>query len=244
MTNQLRKKFLEKIQFNIDNYGHHMYSVSMGVSPRFVYTIGASQVIGSELILAGASFYSVEEAKKIINEIVISLKNKKNWDELSFKVDSLGTFSFQKVDSSWVDMLMLGALDFYDVTELAAWQIIPDKVHWTVDTPNCSQPWSAEKEPVWQWQNISWDFPIPSTSIAITNLDALRGKIITEASRWEENEWEMFAGAGPDVLKEEIRIVPLGVLLAVDKTLYNVIDLPIGSALWRDDSDLEWHPWE
>jgi len=63
-------------------------------------------------------------------------------------------------------------------------------------------------------------------------------------TRWDENEWEMFAGPGPDVTKEDIRLVALGTLVAADKTLLPVVNLAIEEGLWRDaDPDSEWHPW-
>ena len=62
-----------------------------------------------------------------------------------------------------------------------------------------SQTWSPQSEPVWGWLAEDWNYPVPEKSIAATNLDALRGKPITEVMRWEEEEWEMFAGAGPDI---------------------------------------------
>lgn len=79
-------------------------------------------------------------------------------------------------------------------------------------------------------------------SEAITDVAALRGDRITEACRWEENEWELFAGAGPDVAKEEMRVVSLGTLLAADSSLEAVLTLTVGTGLWRDAIS-DWHPW-
>jgi hypothetical protein len=87
-----------------------------------------------------------------------------------------------------------------------------------------------------------WSYPVPSKSVAGTNLAALRGERITEAMRWEEDEWELYAGAGPDVAKEAMRVVPLGTLLAADMSLEAVVSLRIGEGLWRD-ADSAWHSW-
>jgi hypothetical protein len=78
----------------------------------------------------------------------------------------------------------------------------------------------------------------------VTNLDALRGKPITEAVRWEENEWELFAGAGPDVEDHDIRIVSLGTLLGSDRSIEVVAGLAVGEGLWRHPADLKWQPWK
>ncbi|MGB6387419.1 MAG: hypothetical protein WBE45_20310 [Terriglobales bacterium] len=47
---------LNRIRENIARSGHHIYVVSGGATPRFVYTI-VSESIGVELILAGAILY-------------------------------------------------------------------------------------------------------------------------------------------------------------------------------------------
>jgi hypothetical protein len=72
----------------------------------------------------------------------------------------------------------------------------------------------------------------------------MMGEPITELTRWEDNEWEMFAGEGPEVEKDDMRVVSLGTILGIDKTLMPAIDLPIGEGLWRTDGDAEWNNWE
>ena len=52
--------------------------------------------------------------------------------------------------------------------------------------------------------------------MAITHVPVLFGGPATEVVRWGTDEWEIFASAGPDVPKEDRRIVPLGVLLGLE----------------------------
>jgi Domain of unknown function (DUF4262) len=239
-----RKSVLLKIQSHIVSHGHHVYVVTgNSPTPRYAYTIGISQHIGIELVLAGASFYSDKNILRIINEIATKLKAHRASLDINFKVDKLGFFSLQEVDISWVKCMLLGALDYYQTENIKALQIVPDQEHWTLDTPRLIKPWSMSTEPVWQWDYEPWQYPVPENSVAVTNLDALRGKKITEATRWEEDNWELFAGAGPDVQPKEIRHVPLGTLLAIDKSLERVITLGIGDGLWREPDDTEWHIW-
>ena len=244
MTHHMRNVMLEMIRSNIAKYGHHIYLVLGGPSPRFAYTIGVSPKMGAELIFAGASFYLTEDVKRIINEIVEQLRENNAWHQLSIEVDGLGVFSLRKADASWANTLMLGALDFYNASEIPALQIVPDQAHWTIDIPNLTQSWNAISEPVWQWLYEPWRYSVSELSVAVTNLDALRGEPITEATRWEERQWELFAGAGPDVLREDIREVPLGTLLAGDQSLQVITSLGVGQGLWRDSSQLEWHSWK
>lgn len=72
------------------------------------------------------------------------------------------------------------------------------------------------------------------SSTAATDLAALRGDRVTEAARWEEGYWELTAGEGPNVPEDEVRIVPLGTLLAADPSLMPVVSLPVGGGLIRD----------
>jgi len=237
-----RKVALDRIRQNIAEHGHHVYVVSGGGDPRYAYTIGLSESLGTELILAGACFYLLDDIPKIINSIATKLTPQVDWTKVKFDVESFGVFSLRKVHMSWATTLMLGALDFYQVREIPALQIVPDEAHWTIDVPDMTAPWSAITAPVWRGLHEPWAYPVPANSVAVTNLGALRGERVTEAVRWEEDEWELFAGAGPDVPKEERRVVPLGVLLAADESLVPVVSLSIGSGLWRDAVS-EWHPW-
>jgi hypothetical protein len=235
-----RESALELIRSNIACHGHHVYQVSGGGPlPRYVYTIGLSEHAGAELILAGASFFSGDDAVRIINEIAAGLDPSKT----SFTIEALGRFSLRQADLSWTSALMLGAVDFYGNTSVQAWQVVPDPANWTLDIPDLRKPWSASGELVWQWMHVPWRFAVPSTSTAVTNLAALRGDRVTEAARWEEERWELFAGAGPDVPGDQIRIVPLGTLLGADPSLVRVTSLPVEGAIWRDPQEGEWQFW-
>lgn len=242
MAEQRRKPSLKAIRENIARHGHHIYLISGGPCPRFAYTIGLGPRLGAEIIVAGASIYSAEDVAQIINYIAETVYPQRSWQESYYDLHSLGSFSFRKAHETWTKILMLGARDFYGVENIPAFQLVPDEAHFTIDIPNLSAPWKAAADPAWQWLRESWKYVVPSTSVATTNLDALRGKRITEAARWEEDQWELFSGAGPDVPREEIRVVPLGTLLAADPSLGAVVNLPVGRALWRD-AHSEWHPW-
>jgi len=245
MTGITRDAMLEKIRSNIKRYGHHVYLVVGKRSPRFAYTIGVSPVKGAEVVLAGAATYSNEDVKRII-DAVVSTESSALVEGFSMEVASpgLGKITLRRVDSSWAKIMMRGALDYYSTADVPALQVVPDEDHWTIDIPDLSRPRTTESEPVWQWLSEPWAFAVSDRSVAVTNLDALRGKPITEAARWEIDQWELFAGAGPDVPRSEIREVPLGTLLATDPSLFVVTELEIGKGLWRDGADGTWHNWE
>ena len=241
MNEAQKRQALDLIREDIDRSGHHVYVVSGGEIPRFAYTIGLSESVGVELILAGAVFYMKDEVVKILNNIAAQLKEQRNGEV--FEVDGLGSFTLRKVHSSWAAQVMLGAFDYYKKGEIQAFQIVPDNAHWTIDVPDMSVAWSATSEPVWRWLKEPWTFPVPEDSTAATNLAALRGGRITEVMRWDENEWEMFAGPGSNVTSDDMRVVALGTLVAVDKSLVPVVNLATEEGLWRDlEPDSEWHP--
>lgn len=244
MNTNTKKEMMQRIEKNIRQHGYHIYIVAgMDATPRFAYTIGLSSDIGAEIVLAGASFYSNNDVCTIIEKVAENLCTGVDWQKTLIEIASLGSFLLRKVDHSWVNMLLLGALDYYK-NEITALQIIPDQLHMTVDVPNLSSHWNPATEPVWQWLSEPWSFLIPENSIGITNIAALRGEIITEVMRWEELEWELFAGAGPDVSQEDFRKVPLGTLLAIDKSLHIITNLDVGKGLWRKHGDFDWHSWE
>jgi Domain of unknown function (DUF4262) len=235
-----KKQALDHIRENISRNGHHIYVVSGGATPRFAYTIGVRESLGVELILAGAIFFYLKDVTQIINDIASQLKARRDMEVV--EVAEQGSFILRKAHSSWATALMLGALEYYRVDEIPAVQIVPDESHWTIDVPDMTAPWSSTTAPVWQWLHEPWRYPVPEAATAATNLAALRGERITEAMRWEEDEWEISAGPGPDVPKDEMRVVPLGSLVAADESLVPVVYLPVGEGLWRDAVS-EWHAW-
>src|SRR5947209_14459606 len=100
MVNEAKRKAaLDRIRKNIARSGHHVYLVLGGATPRFAYTIGVSESIGAELILAGTYFYLNEEVTPIINDIAEQLKAQH--DREVFEVAGRGTFTLRKVHSSW-----------------------------------------------------------------------------------------------------------------------------------------------
>lgn len=230
------------IRENLDRYGYHVSLVAGGALPRYAYTIGMSAMAGAELILAGASFFRAQDVKRILDEAVDRVRTMQSLQPPTLQVEGLGSFSFRRIDASWAAGLMTSAIATYG-GEVSAWQVRPDQEHWTLDIPDMCQPWSAERERVWRWMHEPWSYPVPDYAVATTNLDALRGRRITEAARWEVDRWELCAGVGSATPSDEIRLVPLATLLATDASLEAVIELKMGQALWRNDTGGAWQVW-
>src|SRR5215469_10327770 len=88
-----RKRALEDIRENIARSGFHVYLVMSDVNPRFAYTIGLSESVGAELILAGAIFYMKDDVLQVIKAIAPQLKA--DHARRAFEVDGQGSFSLR-----------------------------------------------------------------------------------------------------------------------------------------------------
>jgi hypothetical protein len=237
-----RAERLQKIRLDIERYGHTITLITGGPLPRYAYTIGLRDAIGFELIMPGVSRYTAREVQQIVNTFGAALRADPTLSSL--EMPSTGSFTLRPAHDSWVRSLALGALDFYSVDILSGAQIVPDADHQTIDVPNMEQDWTQSCEPVWQWLVQPWEYNVPENSIATTNLAALQGSPITELARWEEDQWEMFAGPGPDVKPSEVRVVPLGILVAHDPSLAFTLAAGIGDGYWRESADSDWHEWK
>jgi hypothetical protein len=231
---------LEKIRVNIATFGHHVYLVMGGPTPRFVYSIGVSEDIGVELIFAGGAFFSGKQAHEIIDRLASVLRETPSRSQSEHSFGELGTFSLREVHPTWSSKLILGALDYYKAPVVPALQIVPDEEHRTIDVPDLSQARSETSEPIWQWLDKAWDYPIPKYTSVITDMAALRGAPITEANRWEDDAWELYSVDSKEIEKETCRAVPFGTLIGADPSLELATELDVGEGIWRDPVDLEW----
>jgi hypothetical protein len=241
MMSEKRHNVLETIRSNINTHGFHVTVVQGGPLPRFAYTIGLHEKVGLELVFAGGAFFALDHVLCIVKDLARSYLGGR--EPASIEVDQLGNLDLQQIDHSWAERLLLGAMDIYDLKTINALQITPDYEHWTIDVPDMRQRWSLVAHPVWKWLEAEWIFPVSSRATAITNLAALRGQPITEVVRWKEDEWELFAGAGPDVVVADIRRVPLASIVGFDSTTEDAVYLETGSGLWRESLDSPFHPW-
>ena len=233
-----KTEFLEIIRKNIYKNGFHITMVNGGQNPNFSYSIGLTERFGFELIIAGG-FKSIKDNEFILEHLYQKLISGSTVNS-QFSLSDNGVFYLDTVDSSWGEKLMLGVYDYYSIDKITAYQIIP--VERTLDTPLMSDA-IIPNDPVWKWLHTNWNIDAPKNSYVITDLDALKGKTITEVAKWEDHVWEMFSGPGPDVEKEDIRIVPLGTILGIDATLKPIVNLIVGQGLWRDNKDSSWHDW-
>lgn len=237
-----RENILAKIKFNITKFGRHITFVSGGQEPRYAYTIGLFENHDLELIFAGGIFYLEKDVRDIINSIAAKIHERGDLTS-SFSLDAHGGFTLKKVHPSWSNAMMLGVYDYYNIKQFSAYQIVPESRNYTLDIPNMAQEWSSQEQPIWKWLKEDWTFNISKNGEVVTNLDALKGNPITEIMRWEEEMWEMFSGAGPEINQEDMRVVPIGVLLGIDKSLLPALELKVGKGMWREGASDIWNDW-
>lgn len=238
-----KEAFHQIIKSNIEKFGYHITYVMADISPAFAYSIGLREKFNFEIIFAGGAYYTRREVEFIITSIADKIfeNGGKNFEVI--EVGDLGKFSFSSVDHSWSKLLMLGVYDYYKLDEVSAFQIVPDSDHYTFDIPNMSKKFSVESEPVWQWMIKDWEYDVPKDSTVGTDIWFLRGNPITEISKWEDNYWEMYHIPGDVVEKEDIRIVSLGTVLALDPSVLAALKIPLTKGLYRENIDEPWKKW-
>lgn len=236
---------LSKIRENIEKHGHHVYSVQGGESPRYLYTIGLTDQVKAELVLPGMAQLPTSEALRVLNLVALRLREGVSAGELELEIDSIGRFGLSAMHPSW-SPLLLGALDHYGFDSVRAWQVRPvNQDDFTIDVPDMTRPFEPSTHPVWKWMEGGWPYSVPSKTIVVTNKDALSGYAVSELTRWENDEFEMFSGAGPEVAKEDIVLAPLATLLAFDPTLAAALSVKPGEGLYREfDDDGQAGPWQ
>src|SRR5258708_24981042 len=83
-----RKAALDLIRQNIALHGFHTYVITGGGNPHYAYTIGLSQSLGAEIVLAGAYLYLLDELPKIIKNVVAELRPPVALDTRKIKLGS------------------------------------------------------------------------------------------------------------------------------------------------------------
>lgn len=240
MSNAQREKWRKLVDRNIARHGHHITLIGNEVSPRYAYTVGLTPKVGYELVFAGGLYYSADEIADVVNGVAAQLTPADSKGRTrKLDVGALGTFTLGAVRKEWRKD-MLGAIERYG--DRGARQVLPDKAHWTLDTPEMSKPRSAAVNRAWTWERKKW--PHEESWGAMTSLEVLRGAPITEVARWEDDYWEMFAGEDPSAMdRADARYVSMAILVALDPTLLRSLDLAVGEGMRRDGRRRAWKPW-
>ncbi len=241
MAEHLDHPRFAEIRKSIASQGHHVYLITSGPSPRFLYTIGLTGVAEAELLLAGGGRFDAQEAYGIIEAAAAKVTAGARAGA-TFEVTDLGTFTLRAAHASWVEVLMLGATDYYGDRTVHALQIVPDAAHHTIDVPDTALPLGPVTSPPWTWEIDEWPYSVPKDAMAMTNLAALQGQLVTEANRWEDDHWEWYAGAERN--EHEMFAVPLATLIAHDPSLVEAMTIPVLTGVGRDAFGDDWESYD
>jgi hypothetical protein len=209
-------------------------------NPNFAYTIGLHKKFGFELVIAG-QYISVKDYEYTFDLVVKKLETIQNLDLIHInKVFNKSEVKLIEMHTSWKKRMILGAYDYYNIDEIKAFQITPNNR--LLDIPIMSEVWNIDC-PIWGWLDKDWNYPIPKTAHVVTNVQFLRGETITEIIRWNDDYWEMFVGPAPEVLDDDVRILPFGTMIGIDDSLMVASNLKKNDGLWRNNKEDKWNKW-
>ncbi len=236
-----REEALARIAENIRTHGFHMTAVASGPLPKWVYTVGLRETVGYDLVYAGGAKLSVNGAASIVSAAAAAVTADPGTDRL---VAAGSRLVLHEVDPSWSSALMLAALDFYDTDRVEARQVVEFQDR-APDTPDMSRPWNPDEQPIWRWLGPEpWPYDaVAAETKTVTNIQALEGQPVTEASHFEEGDWQLIAGLGWEGDQDDLLEVPIGSLLGLDPSLEEITRLEPGKSMWRGGRGEPWNDW-
>jgi hypothetical protein len=241
-----REEIRQRIDSNIRERGWHYYSILPGPVPAWNYTIGLTETVGvPELVMAGRGVLSDDEVSHAFERLVAASGGVA--DEVGSAARELG-LRLGPVHHSWRRRLLLGAEERYGEA-YEALQLVPDGPG-TIDVPDLAQRFSARSAPAWRWLDEPWPYADPPfavrrDSLVLTDLEALAGQPLHEVARVGSPglDWECWAATMDPIPPSMQRIIPLGVLLAVDPTIEELLDLDEGEWATRSSPTATWEKW-
>ena len=235
----------ERVFRNVEQQGWHYHRVLAGPDPSYSYSIGFEKSFGSpEVVMAGTIYFFPDSLRKAFRELADRLRSGLTIDAgVSLVLEPLGEVTFGDVHPSWSERLLLGDLDFYAGLNFRALQLLQAPDRRAIDTPDMSKPFDPSAELPWRWLVEEWPHQIPESTRVFTDLDALRGQVVTmishDAPEPESTDWQALSlSTAPS--DEVARIAPFGTLLAVDPTIGQVLDMPANHWATREDRDDPW----
>lgn len=245
MKKAIKKRMLEQIRKNIETCGFHIYQIPPGPCPRYLYTIGLSEKIGFELILAGTSYLEDDNAGELVQLIGDELLKTKSKRSFSKKLGRQSIeFRITKVHPTWSEKLILGAADYYQSPTIKAMHLTIEEKFQTLDCADLTKPFGKTAMSAWKWLACKWPFKIPEESMALTNLNALFGKRLTQIACWENDTWAVFSGFTENQPYSRIREVALGTFLGIDSSLEFIPRMKLNDSFWRARGKTEWEDWK
>jgi hypothetical protein len=253
-----RDKLESTFQSTLDNIEKHGWEVMSvkgdDIAPGFSYTVGVYEATGQpEIIEVGlrkeTAHYALNEAARRMR--AGELKNNRREAEIIGKVDCI----FRPVENRWIQQLMYRAQWFYNDLPFPAVQCIyPDlenRFPWEegFDSSWRSRQallfdgveWTRGEEDLWAANDPNsslskWQWPIPPHTRAFVRESIANQKEPVLTVYHDHNgDWE-FHGATSD----KVTLLCVHHLVDRDKTLNELVGLPVGWCAWRESMGAPW----
>lgn len=239
-----RGEWMARIRDNIRRTGWHTYQILAGPTPSWTYSIGFEETFGSpEVVVAGANYFSRQEIAQLFQDLGTRLASGEALPDDGAALAPFGAVEFVEADPTWVDHLLLGALDYYGGHNFSTLQLLPDARYRTIDTPDMSHMFDPSTAGPWRWLTEEWPYPVSKRTVVITDLDALRGAPLLDVTCYPGDEgpdWEAFA-TRPDAPQIElVRAAPFGALVGHDPTLAPALEMTPGETAHRPSGSAPW----
>ena len=228
---------------NISKFGYHTVLVQNGVTPRYIYTIGLAEKIGCELVFAGGIWYDRHQVATIISGVRDLLSENNSRKHALIKLEKVEQFELVKVDRFWNSNLFLGFETYYgNFDQVNLLQILPIENRVTFETPYLAEG------PNFQQNGYFTNSVIERNGVsgrALTPISVLlETENVLEVCRWEADYWEMYPRDPNQYDKNELRIVPIWMLLDHDRSLEPALRLKVKQGIWRKEIGANWNEWE
>lgn len=231
----------DDVRRQIDRDGFTVVAVSPGPTPTFAYSVGFGRAdLGDgDLVLAGGSAYGDAQARLRLLRSAVSARTEGAGAHALLEVPGCGCFSLGRIHESWVRRMMPVATGYYECSEagVVAWQLVPPAPLRTLDVPDMAVPWTADGTSAWRWLDPEqqWDHVVAANTLVFADLGVLRGKPVAWFNRFDETGWELFSTPPDGVGVDDVRLVPIEVVLATDGSLSTMLGLPAGTVRVRDE---------
>lgn len=201
---------------DINAFSHSITTVTQGFCPRFSYTVGAFEHLGYEIVFAGGCLLLSDEIPAVFSSVMEDNEDKR----LSLWA-RFGKIKLRDAHPSWAPVMALNAIRQYPGRTIKLKQAYFSDIR-TIDDPDMTKPYNDPINGSWKYLKEAWPYCLAESASALLDLDALKGKDLKVASRYEDDYWEILSNNSFD---ENSRIIPISVILEYWPSFHFIINM-------------------
>ncbi|GAA3801103.1 hypothetical protein [Nocardioides panacisoli] len=202
----------------------HVTYVKQGLVPQYAYTHDISGSSPFEFVCAGVTGLVYRQVDDLLRYAYAQTPD--NLASLGTFGDLDQQFTLNSVDQSWLSVLVPRTRQGAHYL-----QVVPRCVPNTVDTPDLSLARDRSRDVAWRWLDEPWAYDVPSGSSLVTTLAVMSGTPPISFYRWEPDQWEALDKSAADVVREDVRVLPIGVLPLISPHHDSIRGLRVGAGL-------------